>query len=64
MTDFEKLKALLTEFGVGFEVKEGKLGTEVRCECGAHKVEGYSSFFTEFNFNKDGKFICMGAWEW
>ena len=27
------------------------------------KVEGYSGFFTAFNFDESGKFLTVGAWE-
>ena len=61
MTDKEKLCNLLTEFGVGWrEIKEG-----VKCG-GYHKYEkitGYYGFYTLFEFDDDGKFLQMGAWE-
>lgn len=68
MTDLEKLKALLTGFGVGFEViaPEDEWQRQcivVHCECGEEKVDGYPGFFTEFAFEMDGRFIEMGAWE-
>lgn len=61
MTDLEKLKALLTEFGVGFE--EDKENHLVRCDEGAEKVLGYAGFMTIFRFTAEGLFIDMGAWE-
>jgi len=64
MTDYEKLKALLTEFGVGFVVEEDEKGEKyIECNCESKKVTGYSFFYTLFEFDKDGKFIHMGAWE-
>jgi hypothetical protein len=59
MSDFEKLKALLTEFGVGF----GEGQWRIVCESGGEKVTGYSGLFTEFTFDGDGSFIEMGAYE-
>ena len=58
-TDNEKLKELLTEFGVGFE----EIGIDIVCDSGVAKVKGYSGFSTWFNFNEKGDFIEMGAYE-
>jgi len=54
MTDKEKLTALLDEFGIKY--KED--GAEIYCEEG-----GYPGFFTQFSFDKAGKFQEMGAYE-
>lgn len=59
MTDKEKLSSLLTEFGVGF--KEN--AESIECHEGDTKIEGYLYFLTRFVFDKNGKFIKMGAWE-
>jgi len=62
MTDKEKLCDLLTEFGVGWREKP-----YYTIKCGGYnsynKIGGYSSFYTLFEFDEDGKFIQMGAWE-
>lgn len=69
MTDFEKLTSLLAEFGVGYDVKEnsakGKVdgSKHVVCEKGNEKIGGYIGFITFFDFDCNGKFIRMGAWE-
>ena len=78
MTQYEQLKKLLTEFGVGFEerkIENEKLidietGEElsedikyISCREGFEKVEGYTCFYTMFYFDADGKFMYMGAWE-
>ncbi len=62
MTDYEKLKALLTEFGVGF-VDEPSFDGRVVCYEGDEKIEGFRGYYTEFHFSADGRFINMGAWE-
>lgn len=59
MTDKEKLIFLLKEFGIGFD----DVCNDVTCEQGMNKVSGYSCFFTRFEFDTNGKFIEMGAWE-
>jgi len=66
VTDLEKLKALLTEFGVGFETRRSVQtcgGIVVECREGATKVAGNPYFFTAFDFDAQGKFIEMGAYE-
>lgn len=59
MTDKDKLIILLKAFKIGFK-DNGKI---IRCEEGMDKVEGYSMFWTDFEFDESGKFIQMGAWE-
>lgn len=61
--DIDKLKALLREFGVGFEVRHGNLITGIVCKQGAAKVGGYDHFLTSFDFDKDGDFLLRGAFE-
>jgi hypothetical protein len=64
MSDYDKLKELLAEFGVGFiETKElGRLEKRIRCEPFSPKIDGLSGLFTDFEFTEDGAFIRMGAW--
>lgn len=68
MTDKEKLETLFTEFGVGcvsdpdyIQRKDGR--SVILCEESAGKIGGYNGFYTLFEFDKNGKFIEMGAWE-
>ena len=74
MTDYDKLKQLFDEFGVEYDViKDAKRLTAdetayepcktIRTNEGGKKVTGYFDFFTLFDFDLDGKFIEMGAWE-
>jgi hypothetical protein len=70
MTDKEKLTNLLTEFGVEFKIENEDDSIEklkeyqfIECHEGSEKVNGYYGFLTGFVFDKDGKFVEMGAWE-
>lgn len=61
MTDKEKLEKLLTEFGVGWRNKPDGI------KCGGSntydKIDDYSGFYTLFEFDAEGNFTSMGAWE-
>lgn len=67
MTDREKLLALLNEWGVPYlEEHSGCVlvgnyapGMPVNPE----KIDGYSGFYTSFDFDTEGQFLKMGAWE-
>jgi len=75
MDDIDKVKTLLSELGIGFEmVRCQKMGERwkathpaheqtITCREGMNKVEGYCGFVVEFYFDGDGKFISMGIWE-
>lgn len=62
MTDLEKLVNLLTEFGVGYEKKDSQIICMQSWD-DSNKIEGYSGFYTVFNFDSAGKFLNMGAYE-
>lgn len=53
--DLEKLTAVFTELGVGFEVRENK----VVCEKGMGSNDGYTGFYAEFEFTPEGKFVKL-----
>ncbi len=68
MPDKEKLMQLFTEFGIGYEdnpegIEKGKGYTIIVCLQGKAKIDGYGDFFTIFEFDENGKFVEMGAWE-
>jgi hypothetical protein len=64
MNDYERLKQLLTDFGVGFTETIATNGTLlVYCAEGRAKVGGYPLSSTVFAFDAKGTFIDMGAWE-
>ena len=65
MTGLEKLTALLTEFGIGFSATEKRcgVGTLITCESGGARLEGYGGFEIEFEFDEEGNFQQMAAWE-
>jgi hypothetical protein len=58
-TDKENLIALLTEFGVGFEVDECR----VVLPEGNARITGYAGFVTDFKFDTGGKFVSVGCYE-
>ncbi len=63
MTDYEKLRAMLTEFGVECTVNLSMTSVTITIQEGGSKVDGHEGCYTEFLFGADGKFISMGAWE-
>jgi hypothetical protein len=78
VTDQEELKALLTKWEVPFSEgtdeyfqhpathAELYVGYGPDAAPGAYtcpKIDGYSGFFTTFEFTFEGQFIKMGAWE-
>jgi len=61
--DIEKLKKLLDDFGVEYEMDEYEDVDFLICREGMDGVGGYNWFFTRFEFDKNGNFIEMGAYE-
>ena len=59
MTDKQKLIELLFSFGVAYKSD----GNDIVCHEGDEKVTGYGCFYTRFEFDENGKFIKLGAWE-
>ena len=59
MTHKDKLEALLKEFDIEPVIK----GNNVILEEGVGNVDGYSGFITQFEFDDNGKFLRVGAWE-
>ena len=72
MSDIEKLNELLTAWGVQSSYS-AHAGVQQVCVGAEHagdyyndkspQVNGYPGFYTCFNFDIDGKFQSMGAWE-
>lgn len=64
-TDRDRLKQLFDDWGVEYDIqvgdKKNTLTTSERSSC--KKVGGYVAFYTDFDFDKDGKFLEMGAYE-
>lgn len=56
--DLDKLRKLFTELGIGFseQSRPGDITSIVLLE-GADKIEGYSGFYAEFDFDEDGSFL-------
>lgn len=58
-TDKEKLTALFDELSIGYTVED----KDIVCMEGDANIDGYGNFYTRFEFDDEGKFIQMGAWE-
>ena len=64
MKDIKKLTRLLDYLKVEYTMNcADDKSWSVRCTEGSEKVVGHAWFFTEFEFDKKGKFIQMGVWE-
>lgn len=62
-TDIEKLKKLFDSFDV--EYVEGSYNGEkyIDCKEGNRNIEGYTGFYTCFDFDMGGNFISIGAFK-
>ncbi len=63
LTDKLKLIELLEGFGVKLRKEPSTVTLEVNKSDPDSKISGYMGFFTEFNFDENGKFIDVGVWE-
>lgn len=64
MTDLEKVISLLIELGVVYTEEEWKGRHHVNVPThGGPRNSGYAGFVSTFEFDKEGGFIEMGAWE-
>lgn len=73
MKSIDDVTKFLDALGVGYTVEPSNAkgsATRVRCGVGAYgsdtqhaKVGGYTGFYTAFEFDVDGTFIEIGAWE-
>jgi hypothetical protein len=63
-SDIEKLMKLFEDFGIGFKTGTTYKGYDlISCHQGDEKIDGYCGFLTTFEFDENGKFKEMGAWE-
>ena len=69
MTDLDKVKALFDELGIGYtheltaNPEYSPCAQWLELYEGDAKIGGYSCFFTTFEFDRNGNFIKVGAWE-
>lgn len=65
MTDYEKLKAVFTDIGVGFEESNDKTGNLFLTQKAKlmPNVNGYVGFEAEFSFTPEGKFTTLDITE-
>ena len=57
MTDYEKMKEMFDSFDMEYRIEPTRECHSIILQEGMRKVEGYSCFYTSFNFTKKGKFI-------
>jgi hypothetical protein len=71
-TDLEKMRTLFTELGIGFreskkyehpDIDVIKMQVADSSGPGDDKVDGYSGFCTDYEFDSNGKFIVVKIWE-
>ncbi len=64
-TDMARWKVFLAEFEIEFEEVqiEQPAGVLLRLREGMANVVGYFEFFTDVEFDGDGRFVKIGAWE-
>jgi hypothetical protein len=63
MTDYEKLKELLVEFGLDFEHVLYYPDKAIRLTAGSRKMCAYCNLYTEYLFNSEGEFIEVGIYD-
>ncbi len=67
MANFDQFIIMLTENDFDYsltEINENKIVKITQVGYPHHeKIVGYSDFFTEFEFDKNGKLIKIGIWE-
>ena len=75
VSDKEKLIQLLASWGVPYGIgyyEKPRDGATMYIQVGdghdlsiplSDKVDGYGGFYTSFEFDDDGAFVRMGAWE-
>jgi len=62
-SDIQKIRDLFSKLGIEFiEVSDSET-THIICEYGKNKIEGNHWCKTFFEFDLNGNFICMGAYE-
>lgn len=68
MTDKDDLTVLLDKLGIPYEVNEDNkddnvIEVTVINNSDHDKVTGYCGFYTSFEFDREGNFQAVGAWE-
>jgi hypothetical protein len=66
-TELDRWKLFLADFGIEYREELGdQPGDPVMRLCmekGMRKVTGYNGFMTDIEFDADGRFTQIGAWE-
>jgi hypothetical protein len=69
LNDYEKVKQLFSELNIGWltevpdRIPVNDNNKRLILYSGKEKIDGYCDFFSEFEFDSDGKFIKVGIWE-
>lgn len=62
-TDLQRMEQLFESLGLEpMKTRDGS-NTILRLESGQSKCGGYSFFYADFTFDKNGTFIGVGIWE-
>lgn len=70
LTDFEGTKQFFDSLGILYSQENNTItfgkdthGEEYDGYPSCDKIDGYNGFYTSFEFDEDGKFLSVGAWE-
>ena len=65
MTDYERTREFMESLDIGYTEDVDTVGQKIHIllQEGNKNISGYANFCTWFDFDLEGKFIQVGAWE-